>query len=259
MPGSHPPWMFFALLFVLSVPFQLAGAFADCELMPGLPLAALIFICPAAAALILVYRASGRVGVRHLLCRALDGGRIANKLWYVPAVLLVPSAFLLSYAMQAWRGTALPVTQFDPGLIAGLCATFLVSALVEELGWSGYAIDPLRARWGALWASVMLGLIWAVFHLVALTQAHRSLPWIGWWTVGTVALRVIISWIYFNTGRSVFAASVVHATYNVAWQLYPVRGSHFDPQLTGLVLCAVATVAVLSCDARTLSKRSVEG
>jgi uncharacterized protein len=247
---QQSPWPFVTLTFLLSIPFQLVGAFAEFELMPGLPPAALIFICPTVSALILVHRSSGRAGMRQLLLRALDGARIGNKLWVPLIVLLAPGVFVLSYLVLLWRGVPLPETQFDPWLTLGLGAVFLVSALGEELGWSGYAIDTLQRRWGAFSAAVILGLVWAAFHLVALIQAHRPPTWIAWWALGTVALRVIITWIYFNTRRSVFAASVVHATHNAAWQLFPVRGSHYDPQVTSLILVAVAIA--MSRDARTL-------
>jgi membrane protease YdiL (CAAX protease family) len=42
-----------------------------------------------------------------------------------------------------------------------------IAALGEELGWSGYAIDPMQARWGALKASILLGIFWAVYHYIS--------------------------------------------------------------------------------------------
>src|SRR5262245_24409880 len=66
-----------------------------------------------------------------------------------------------------------------------------VAALGEELGWSGYAIDRMQARWNALAASLLLGLLWAAWHWVPLIQAHRPAAWIAWWSLYTVALRVV--------------------------------------------------------------------
>ncbi len=56
-------------------------------------------------------------------------------------------------------------------------------------------------------------------------QAHRSVVWIAWWCLGTVALRVVMVWLYNSTGKSVFAAALFHAVSNVCWQLYPIQGS----------------------------------
>lgn len=135
----------------------------------------------------------------------------------------------------------------------GLCAAFFVGALGEELGWSGYAIDPMQARWGALRASIVLGLIWAVYHYLGLAQANRSIAWVAWWSVGTVASRVIITWLYNNSGKSVLAAALFHMTINVTWQLFPVNGSYYDPSVTGLILAAVAAIVVVGWGARALT------
>ncbi len=64
---------------------------------------------------------------------------------------------------------------------------FFAAALSEALGWSGCLIDPMQARWNALEASILLGLVRAVWHWVPLVQAHRSATWIAWWSRGTVA------------------------------------------------------------------------
>jgi membrane protease YdiL (CAAX protease family) len=55
----------------------------------------------------------------------------------------------------------------------------LGAGLGEELGWSGYALDPMQARWHALQAGILLGLVWAVWHWVPLVQVHRSAEWIA--------------------------------------------------------------------------------
>lgn len=60
---------------------------------------------------------------------------------------------------------------------------FFIGALGEELGWSGYALDPMQQRWGALAASVILGLVWATWHIAGLAQTQRSLEWIAWWSL----------------------------------------------------------------------------
>jgi uncharacterized protein len=83
---------------------------------------------------------------------------------------------------------------------------YFLAGQFEELGWSGYAIDPLQDRWNALRAAILLASVWAAFHSVPLLQRGRSAGWIAWWSLITVALRVLITWIYTNTGKSVFAA-----------------------------------------------------
>jgi hypothetical protein len=52
-------------------------------------------------------------------------------------------------------------------------------------------------------AAIVLGLVWAVFHFAADLQCGHDLGWIAWHRSGAVALRVLIAWVYNNTGQSV--------------------------------------------------------
>jgi uncharacterized protein len=70
--------------------------------------------------------------------------------------------------------------------------------------------------------------------------------WIAWWSLWTVAARVIMVWLYNRTGGSVLAVTLDHASSNVCWQLFPIHGSYFDPRLTGLITVAVAVVIFAS-------------
>jgi hypothetical protein len=63
--------------------------------------------------------------------------------------------------------------------------------------------------------ALAVGLIWAAWHVVPLTQAYRSVECIAWWCLGMVALRVVMTWLYNNTGHSVFGATAFHAMINV--------------------------------------------
>lgn len=239
------PLTFFALAFVFIVPFWVLGALTDKALLPGLPVAALATMCPAAAALVCVRRERGRVGVMALLRRAFDVRRVPSKGWYAPVVLLMPAVMALSFAVSRRIGTPVPPPTIKVLPMLLLLVVFFVAALGEELGWSGYATDPLQRRWGALRGALVLGLVWAVYHFVGLAQAHRSVAWIAWWSIGTVAARVIMVWLYNKTGHSVFAATLFHTMINVTWQLFPVNGSYYDPRVTGLILALVAVIIVV--------------
>lgn len=236
---------FFLLVFALIVPFWAAGALTGGMLLPGLPLAALAAFCPAVAALLLVYRSEGGTGVRALLKRAFDFRRIERKAWYVPILLIMPGVMTLSFLLLRLIGVPVPAPHFSLLTVLGLCAFFFIGALGEELGWSGYVIDPMQERWGALNAALLLGAVQVLFHSVPLLQAGRSAEWIAWWSLYSMAGRVIVVWIYNNTGRSVFGVTLYHMLVNVTWQLFPVEGSYFDPQVTGSILGLLAVVIVL--------------
>ncbi len=251
---NKSPLTFFLLVFALSVPFWLIGAVTDLQLLPGLPVTSLMVVSPVIAALILVYRESKTAGVVGLLKRSFDVRRIRAKVWYVPIIFLMPGVMVLEYGLMRLMGSPVPAPQFSVLSVPVLFLVFFVAGIVEELGWMGYAIDPMQDRWGALQASILLGLVWAAWHLVPLLQIHRSLEWIAWWCLFTVASRVIIVWLYNNTGKSVFAAALYHAMMNLGWQLYPVNGSYYDPRITGLIVAVVAVIVIVVWGPRTLAR-----
>ena len=74
------------------------------------------------------------------------------------------------------------------------------------------------------------------------------------WAVGTIANRVIIVWLYNNTGKSLFAAAVYHATINLGWQLFPNFGSHYDPRVASLIVACVAVIVVIVWGPRTFTR-----
>jgi len=248
------PLKFFLSVFALSLPFWLAGALTTLQLLPGLPVSALMFFCPVTAALILVYRENKTAGVTELLKRSFDYKRIRAKIWYAPIILLMPGVMVLSYGLMRLMGVPLPTPQFTVLAALAVFLAFFVAALDEELGWSGYVIDPMQDRWNALRASILLGLVWAAWHIVPYLQAHRSLAWIAWQCLFTVAARVLLVWLYNNTGKSVFAAAVCHAMLNVSIFLFPIYGSYYDPRVAGLITTFAAVLVTVGWGPRTLAR-----
>jgi membrane protease YdiL (CAAX protease family) len=246
-------WLFFGLVLLLSIPFWAIGL-ADIEILPGLPVSALMIAAPVTAAVILIRREGGSAGVATFLRRSFDYQRIPSKRWYVPTILLLPLAMLAMYGVMRLLDRPLPDPTIQWLAVPLLLAVFFISALAEELGWSGFALEPLQQRWGALGASLVLGAAWSVWHFIPLAQVGRSPEWIAWWTVYAVASRVLYTWIYNNTDRSVFAVALFHAMANVSWQLFPNDGSHFDPQIAGLVVTAIALLVTTAWGPRTLTR-----
>lgn len=250
--SNRAPLTYFVLTFALSIPFWVAGALINLQLLPAIPISALGFLCMVGAASILVYRENGVVGVAVLLKRSFDFKRVRAKIWYVPTLLLMPCIMVLSYVAMHLVGVPLPAPQFSFARTLTLFVVLFIAALGEELGWSGYALDPLQERFGTLQSSLLIGVIWAVWHFIPLLQVQRSLVFIAWWSLNTVAYRIIITWLYNNTGRSVFVATLFHTLSNLTWQLFPINGSYYDPRVTGLISAAIAGVVVIIWRPRTL-------
>ncbi len=244
--------LYFATLILLTLPIWLIGAYVDVQLLPGLPIGAIAVICPALAAMILSFVQGGWPAVRGLWARSLRPG---PSLWYlVPTLLLNLSLFGLALMASRALGSPAPLPVFDLVHAAILLALFLPTALLEEVGWTGFALPHLLPRLGPLGTALAVGSVWAAWHLPALIQVGRGVEWMAWFCLWTASARVIIVWICLRSGAAVWAAVAYHAMSNLCWQLYPVDGSFFDPRISGLITFAVALV--LTFAARTPVARS---
>jgi membrane protease YdiL (CAAX protease family) len=241
------PLRFFVLVFALSIPIWL--------IQPrDWPISASVG-APLIAALILVYREEGGGGVRRLLSRVFDQRRIRKGIWYGPIILLMPVVYLLTYGVMSLMGLPLPDEPYFPFLLIPLLfVLFFILAIGEEVGWTGYATDPLQDRWSALTTGIILGLVTALWHFVPLIQMGRTPIWIAWWSLGSISIRVLTVWLYNNTGRSLFAGIVFHAMNNLSFALFPNYGSHWDPAVAGVITAIVAVIVAFLWGSRTLAR-----
>ncbi len=207
-----------------------------------------------AAALILVYRENKADSVSELLARSFDFRHIKAKRWYAPTLVLMAGVNVAVYGLMRWMDMALPAPQLLILVAPLMFFAFFAGALGEELGWSGYITDTMQDRWNALQTGVLLGLVSVLWHIVPLLLVRRSPGWIAWWCLYAVAARILIVWLYNNTGRSVFAVALFHATLNLSWMLFPVYGSHFDMRLGGLIMAAVAVTVTVVWGPQTLAR-----
>jgi len=251
---NNLPLDYFLLVIVLSFPFWLLGG-SKLPLPINLPVSAISTFVPMMAAAILSYRRSGSAGARELLIRIVDFKKIKNKIWYLPALLLAPMIYVSSYAVMRLTGLPLPDAINIPQLLAPVFfVMFFIGDAGEELGWSGYAIDPMQKRWGAAKASFILGLLWAIYHSVTFVQSGYSASWIVWQSIKTVAMRIVIVWIYNKSGKSVFAANLYHTTDNLCWSLFPNYGSYYNPFVTGMLTCLAAAILMFGWRKRALAR-----
>jgi membrane protease YdiL (CAAX protease family) len=251
---SKSPLIFFLLVFALCIPIWLVGAVTRLQLLPGLPVSSLVVVSPVIAALILVYRENGIAGMTKLLKRSFDCKRIRAKVWYAPIILFWPGVMVLEYGLMHMMGSPVPAPQFPVLAPLIMFLTFFIAALGEELGWSGYIMDTMQSRWNALQTGVLLGSVWAAWHIVLLVQAQQSPEYIAWQCLVYVPERVLFVWLYNNTGKSVFAAAVFHAMLNVSWRLFPINGSYYDPRITGLIVAVAAVIVTVMWGPQTLAR-----
>ena len=218
--------------------------------MPGIPISALGFVCPA-----LCRRNSqlsrGRASRTYSAVeRSLEFKRSSSWRWLLPVILLMPCVALATLLVMRAAHIAHAAPHFPLPASLILFAAFFVAALGEEMGWSGYAIDPMQQRWAALRASIVLGIIWAAWHIVAMVQTGQSPSWIAWGCLDMVATRVIMVWIYNNTRRTVLAVVVFHAIANVTFKSVFPGGSYESERILSVLLTIIAVVVTLIFGAR---------
>lgn len=258
---KRSPIQFCIWLLILSIPFWVFAALADqfSDWLPiNIPISGLMFVNPFIAAIILVYREGKLEGIKRLLKKTLDFKSIRHMSWFAAAFLLAPLILLLSYWIMRLLGRPLPPLNMPIAAIPIFFIVFFITATLEETGWMSYLAEPLLTRWSALKSSIIMGSIWAIWHVIPYIQGNNSLQWILWQCLYTAASRVLIFWLYNNTGKSVLAAILYHAMYNVSTFVFPNYGSHYDPVIVGAITIIAAVAVTFVWGPRTLAQYRYE-
>jgi len=209
---------------------------------------------PMLVALFLVFRAGGMADMRTFLRRLVD---LRRKGWLIAAFGVMPLVLVVEYLVMVLSGNAVPDAQLPFQSALPFFIVFFIGGIGEELGWQGYLYEPLRTRWGISGGGLILGLVWVSWHIIPFFQTHNPPIWVFWQCAFSVGLRMVIVWFYERTNKSVLAAVLIHATYNVAAFMFPNYGSHYDPFLSAVITWIVAAALFLGAraGAESLAKR----
>jgi len=223
------------------------------------PLNLLMFaggVGPLVVALALVGQEQSRDRWRDYVVRAIDIRRIAGR-WQAVIWLLVPAlnlgavvlALLLFGSAPRWDtlfGFAAAPLTFVPFALGVL----VFGPIPEELGWRGYALDGLQARYSALVASLILGCVWALWHLpLFFMQGTFQSGQIGLGLTGFIAYNasiiasaVLYTWVYNNARRSTLSAILLHFVVNLSGEVMNLSPEARVMQSMLFVLCVVVVV-----------------
>ncbi len=254
------PWYFCVLVVLLSLPFYALGLTGErLPIATFLPVSALMAFVPTAAAI--VHREAGVSGAEALLKRTFDFRRMKGVGWVLTALLLMPIVFALAYGVLRIEGRTLPDVQLFPLMqIAGFALMFFVGAIGEELGWQGYAYTRLKVGRSALSSALIIGVVWALWHVIPFLEMGRSLAWTLWQCLGAIAMRIIIVWLFENAGQSVFIAVLFHTMINSPWGVVMAFETYFDPFVMFVILAPIAGIVVALWGPSTLARfRVAEG
>lgn len=133
--------------------------------------------------------------------------------WYAP--LLIPPVLVLTvlYFLEVLVSPTYAPNRFFIGILFGIPVGFL-----EEIGWTGYAFPKMRSQSNGLAASILLGLLYALWHLPVIDYLGTATPHESYWmpfflafTLAMTATRLLIAWIYTNT-KSVLLPQLMHVS-----------------------------------------------
>jgi membrane protease YdiL (CAAX protease family) len=267
----HPVSAGFVLMFAFTWPVDLWAAadshgWTSVSIPPLLPL--LVGYGFVAASLIMTGVLDSRAGIRGLLRQFLVW-RI-GLLWYAVVLLGAPFVDLVAIAVHVLLGGAMPdftqpfarqvVGSLDLGIALPLFFLFMVFANGEEIGWRGYALARLQVRHTALVASVVVGVVWAFWHIPKFLTAGSAQDYPFWlFLLDSIAKSIIFAWVYNSTGGSLWAVTLLHASVNTSVVFLPIVPAAIDdvrPTLIAIGLRCLVAIAVVLVVGPVLRSRS---
>lgn len=172
--------------------------------------------------------------------------------------LVFPGFGFINYWVLRKAGSAIPAPTFSLGSLLGYGVVFFMT-FGEELGLTGYAVDPMLERHSALATGILLGVAWAGYHIPGfLISGYYPADWILWHAVYTIAARVLFVWIYVNAGKSLFSMALCHWTFGLFWIFWPQDNLQkavpfYDPRITAATGVCCVLVVVYLWGAKTLA------
>src|ERR1700726_3544947 len=212
---THPLAAYFLLTFTISWVGALAVAaphllrHEPLPILTGILMFPVMLLGPSLSAIFLTWFSAGRRGLRDLFSRLLRT-RIPLR-WY--SALLIPPVLVLTLllTLKAFLSPVYTPNLFLLGVLFGVPA-----GLLEEIGWTGFAFPKMSSQHNPLGASILLGLLWGLWHLPVINYLGTATPHGAYWfpfflafAFAMTAMRVLISWLYANT-KSVLLAQLMH-------------------------------------------------
>jgi membrane protease YdiL (CAAX protease family) len=183
---------------------------------------------PCLAALLVTRVTGGKGSVCPFLKRLLDWR--VNWKWYAFIVFYPLALHLAVIYLDRLRGGPAPLFFQAEGVPAGnkwlvliglVIFQVLVRGIGEETGWRGFALPQLQSRWNGLTASLILGLLWGLWHFHPANDALFSVA--GIFIFANIFLTTsVFTWVYNHTRGSIFMAAMFHMTSNIAEFVAPI-------------------------------------
>jgi membrane protease YdiL (CAAX protease family) len=254
--ATQSPWTYFIIAFGFSWLFWIPAAFVNGNI-PDWPWAILLYIGgigPAVGGILLTYLNPQKAVRRDYWQRVFNPKRIGG-IWYLAALLAYPLlTLLLAFAENGQIQTTESFKELlsQPlGIIPFVIFIFLFGPFPEELGWRGFALDGLQKRMNAVWASLLLGAVWAIWHipLFFMNGTYQNELGVGsaaFWRfmIFPVVISIFFTWIYNSNQRSILSAALFHFSHNFTGNIIDTSGTLETQRILILVLLGIVVVWV---------------
>jgi membrane protease YdiL (CAAX protease family) len=206
---------------------------------------------PIIGAFIILALTRGWAGVRELLM-SMVRWRVGLR-WYAVALLLPAGITLVALYLNAMLGGSTPMAADFAGWyslpVLFLSTTLVGGPLFEEPGWRGFALPRLQSKYTPLVASLIIGVIWASWHLPELISEPSGQRPPVQFVVAVVAQSVVYAWLYNGTNGSVLLTLLIHGVDNTIFRfLAPIAlgGAAFGQfwWFRAVLWCAAAVAVI---------------
>lgn len=265
---KHVLWFYIVLAYALTwggsaVHLAIShGSAAGISTLTQVPAALLVLLGPALAALVAAGVEQGGRGLKHLL-RSLLAWRVGWGCWVL--ILTYPILHHLVVAAIRWAaGGPMPRFFYNPTLPQGsvglalaiAIGANLVRGLGEEIGWRGYALPRMQERYGALAASLILGVIWALWHWHPANISLMGGRLMIWHFLTVLPMAFFYTWLYNRARGSLLAIVVLHMWQDVTEYIVPL--GVYENDASGLIVSAVVNWVVAAALAAGWVKRVID-
>jgi membrane protease YdiL (CAAX protease family) len=179
---------------------------------------------PNIAGVLITAAADGREGLRRLFSRVVRW-QVGFK-WYVIAWWAPIIIVMLALSIYALSGHALPAMAPEALVIPLLLVNVVLGPLGEELGWRGTALPLLQARWNVLTSSLVLGVVWGLYHVPTFLLPglpQNNVPPLAF-LLGAVGLNIFMVWMFNHTHGSLIMPFLAHWAFNFAGSASGIYG-----------------------------------
>jgi membrane protease YdiL (CAAX protease family) len=210
------------------------------------------------ASVSMTWLTAGKAGVIALLKRYLHW-RVGWK-WYLAAIFLGPVLIAGGvYLHAALTGVAPDFSTIMAYKIFGESAAvaplllfvlpfFVIDFIAngEEIGWRGYVLPRLQAKYSALGASLIVGVVWGFWHLPKYLTHWNTISFL-WFMAHTLSAAFIYTWLYNGTRGSLLLVTIFHASVNTAGVFMPMANTLGDASMGAYIMYVLleALVAVV--------------